>query len=105
MSRSTGLLTGWCNAYGAENPGGPVPAGGLITDPVSESAGQQHCGNRAAHRFVWVCQHGHRGQPVELCERHVVLLRARVGAQPVPCPRCQTEISDHKCWLALETVS
>lgn len=95
----------WCNPYGAENPGGPVPAGGLITDPVSESAGQQHCGLRSPHRFVWVCEHGHKGTPVHLCPRHHALLKGRVEAQPVPCPRCQTEISDHKCWLTLETVS
>ena len=94
-----------CNPYGAENPGGPLLAGGLINEPVSESAGQQHCGLTADHRFRWVCEHGHRGSIVPLCERHYTILKGRVGAQPVPCPRCQTEISDHRCWMRLETVS
>lgn len=49
---------------------------------------------------------GHRsGEPVDLCEHHYRLLAARVGRQPVPCPRCVAIGPDHKCWLRLEPVS
>ena len=119
-----------CNPYGWENPAGPNPAGGLLADShtVDESK-RFHCGNDAPHRFRWVCSHdslppgsqltltepridirrisdGHRsGEPVHLCQRHAELLRARVGRQPVPCPRCVAIGPDHKCWLRLEVVS
>lgn len=122
-----------CNPYGWENPGGPNPAGGLLADTqtVDQSA-RWHCGAEAPHRFVWICSHdnlppgadmtlprpgtartlirrlsdGHRSAtPVHLCERHAQLLGARVGRQPVPCPRCVALGPDHKCWLRLELAS
>jgi hypothetical protein len=122
-----------CNPYGWENPGGPNPAGGLLSDSHTvDDSKRWHCGEDAPHRFVWVCSHdnlppgadmtlpqpgigrvmirrlpdGHRSAvPVRLCERHAHLLGERVGRQPVPCPRCVAAGPDHKCWLRLELVS
>jgi hypothetical protein len=116
-----------CNPYGWENSGGPNPAGGLLVDNhrVDEST-RFHCGLDAPHRYRWVCSHenlppqlsgiphatlvrlhdGHAsGEPVHLCDRHAQLLGARVGGQPVPCPRCLAAGPDHKCWLRLVMVS
>jgi hypothetical protein len=120
-----------CNPYGWENPGGPNPAGGLLADThhVDDSK-RWHCGAEAPHRYVWICSHenlppgaelslaggarilvrrladGHRSaNPFHLCDRHAQLLKARVGRQLVPCPRCVAIGPDHKCWLRLEMTS
>jgi hypothetical protein len=59
---------GRCNAYGAENRGGTGnPYGGLV---AQEIAVQPECHAPAVHRFAWVCEHGHKGDPVGLCEMH-----------------------------------
>jgi hypothetical protein len=98
---------GWCNAYGAENAGGAVNLGGFDPQPV---AIQSVCKTRPAHRFRWVCAHGHRGSIVELCERHFLEF---AGSPLVPwnvrrdvqfCPRCNTT-SDHRCEVRLVVVS
>ena len=93
----------WCNAYGAENRGGVgTPFGGLLDNPVTV---QPVCKQPAVHRFRWVCEHGHRGPIVDLCDWHhgefMGLARAystQLGAAiPIPwnakrnvqsCPRC-----------------
>lgn len=96
-----------CNAYGAENVSGAVNLGGLDTQPV---AIQNICRSEAVHRFRWVCEHGHRGSVVQLCQQHYDEF---TGSRSVPwnvrrdvrfCPRCNTE-SDHKCKVRLVTVS
>jgi hypothetical protein len=57
-----------CNPYGAENPGGmPLPFGGLLQQPVNQIS---FCPNDAVHRFRWVCEHGHQGPIVPLCQQH-----------------------------------
>lgn len=55
-----------CDAYGAET-GGAVPFGGFLSNPVTT---QPICTAYAVHRFRWVCEHGHKGPIVELCEWH-----------------------------------
>jgi hypothetical protein len=61
------VTVGYCNAYGAETGGGR-PYGGLI--PGAWVQEQPECHAKAAHRFVWVCEHGHKGRIVDLCEWH-----------------------------------
>lgn len=96
----------WCNAYGAENPGGVgTPFGGFLDNPVST---QPVCKQPAAHRFRWECEHNHVGPIVSLCEWHhgefMSLGHAyssELGATvPIPwnakrnvqsCPRCAAE--------------
>jgi hypothetical protein len=101
-------VTKFCNAYGGENPGGhPVAFGGFLPNPVSLAS---LCPNRAAHRFRWVCEHGHQGPIVDLCEVHwgeftgAAEIRNPEGhAQGVPwnvrrdvraCPRCAAGAPD-----------
>jgi hypothetical protein len=109
----TVLMTGWCNAYGAENPGGANNLSGFDSQPVRN---QWICDRPAPHRFVWVCEHGHKGEPFHLCEHHHAEFTSAShypDGHPVPftlkrqisfCPRCNTE-SDHKCSVRLEHVS
>jgi hypothetical protein len=120
----------WCNAYGAENPGGQaVPFGGFLPNPVSV---QPVCDRPAVHRFRWVCEHGHQGPIVSLCDQHHAEFTGRAEV-PVnlrrdvqSCPRCAAGAPDctdpdhmamyrgrpgacgcqqHKCQVRLVTVS
>ena len=121
-----------CNAYGAENPGGhSVPFGGFLDNPV---AVQTICTAQAVHRFRWVCEHGHAGPIVSLCEWHYAEFSGLSSARfdggegtrrefngqvmPVPwnvrrdvrsCPRCASLApspeQQHKCRVRLVTVS
>ena len=121
-----------CNAYGAENRDGIAhPFGGFLDNPV---AVQPYCTALAAHRFRWVCEHGHAGPIVDLCEWHYAEFSGEATARfeggegatrtfnghrmAVPwnlrrdvrsCPRCaslaDTPESQHKCKVRLVTVS
>ena len=122
-----------CNAYGAENPGGhSVPFGGFLAGtPVTQQA---VCTAPAAHRFRWVCNCGHAGSIVALCEWHEAEFSGRAAARfeggeggnrsfnghkmTVPwnlrrdvqsCPRCASLAdrpeNQHKCAVRLVTVS
>jgi hypothetical protein len=99
-------MTSWCDAYGAEH--GAVNLGGYDTQPV---AFQWPCGRPAAHRFRWHCFHGHLGPIVALCEEHYCEFSGRreapwnVRRDVQFCPRCQVEISEHRCTVRLVTVS
>lgn len=55
-----------CNAYGAERQV-TQPYGGLSPGRIES---QPYCTAPAAHRFRWCCEHGHRGEIIELCEWH-----------------------------------
>lgn len=109
----TGFVRRRCNAYGAENPGGhPVAFGGFLPNRVAIA---NICTNEAVHRFRWVCEHGHMGPIVELCEQHYGEF---TGSRDVPwnvrrdvraCPRCASLAPEpeqqHKCKVELVTVS
>jgi hypothetical protein len=83
-----------CNAYGSENPGGhAILAGGLL-DGQNRVGTQWVCPVPAVHRFRWVCDAGHQGPIVSLCETHYLEF---TGSREVPfnmrrdvrtCPRC-----------------
>jgi hypothetical protein len=103
----TSLLTSWCDSYGAESLLGTQNLGGFDSQPV---AVQHPCRRVAAHRFRWVCEHGHAGRIVPLCQAHY---EEFTGDAAAPwnvrrrvrfCPRCNT-ISDHRCELRLVVVS
>ena len=102
-----------CNAYGAENKGGhSIVFGGFLPNPVSV---QPYCTNMADHRFRWVCEHGHQGPIVDLCQQHYDEFTGRSNV-PVnlrrdvqSCPRCASQADrpeeQHKCAVRLVTVS
>lgn len=116
-------MSQFCNAYGAENPGGAVAFGGLLPNPVV----MQHiCRERPVMRGRWVCACGHKGSDVVgLCAQHwgeftgQKTVRGPQGhTQAVPwnvrrdvqaCPRCASQADrpeeQHKCAVRLEPVS
>jgi len=97
----------WCDAYGAESQRADQNLGGFDTQPVVI---QHYCKTPAVHRFRWVCDHGHAGRIVALCEQHYDEFTGQSSApwnvrRDVQfCPRCNT-ISDHRCAVRLVTVS
>jgi hypothetical protein len=116
-------MDGFCNAYGAENRDGIAhPFGGFLENKVDI---QPVCRTRAAHRFTWVCECGHKGQPVNLCEMHYSEFNGlptykdfQGREQETPwnirrdvraCPRCAANAAEpelqHKCKVRLVTVS
>jgi hypothetical protein len=99
----------YCEAYGDDNP---VAFGGFLDVPVTQA---QICKTKAIHRFRWVCEHGHRGTIVNLCEQH---WREFTGSPDAPwnvrrdvraCPRCASQApspeEQHKCRVRLVSVS
>jgi len=54
------------------------PYGGLIRQPI---AVQPECHAPAAHRFTWICERGHRGNPVSYCEWHAAEFTGRTSAR------------------------
>jgi len=68
--------TVFCDAYGAET--GANPYGGLRRQDI---AVQPECHAPAVHRFRWVCERGHQGPIVHLCEWHYAEFSGRVSAR------------------------
>jgi hypothetical protein len=116
-------MSQFCNAYGAENPGGhPVAFGGFLDNPVLMA---HICRERPVVRCRWRCACGHLGPIVQLCNQHwgeftgQARVRGPAGhMQVVPwnvrrdvqaCPRCASEADrpeeQHKCSVKLETIS
>lgn len=104
-----------CNPYGAENPGGyhDNPLGGMTGQRVVQ---QYYCPNDAVHRFVWVCEHGHKSsQPVPLCQQHYDEFTGSLDApwnirrDVRTCPACAAQAptpqQQHKCKVRLVSVS
>jgi hypothetical protein len=100
-------MTAHCDAYGAESLRPTQNLGGFDKQPV---AVQWICTERPAHRFRFICEHGHKGRIVGLCETHWAEFS---GQKWVPatlrrditfCPTCNT-YDDHKCKVELVTVS
>lgn len=75
-----GVLLGRCNPYGAETGGPKRILGGLYGPgsartpdmhlPENVEQGEWACERRAEVRCRMVCEHGHRGQVMELCSWH-----------------------------------
>lgn len=59
-------MTVYCNAYGAERvisrPYAGIQDGNVLLRP--------ECHAPAIHRVRWVCDRGHKGPEVELCDQH-----------------------------------
>lgn len=75
-----GVILGRCNPYGAETGGPKRILGGLYGPnsartegmhlPENVEQGEWACDQPAVIRCRMVCQHGHRGQVMELCSWH-----------------------------------
>jgi len=95
----------YCNVYGAETPDGHArPYGGLVDATVMQS---WTCDQPYTHRFKWVCEFGHEGEPFGLCEWHEAEMMGRPSARgpngfvmPIPpnvkrdvqtCYRCASQ--------------
>jgi hypothetical protein len=96
----TSLLTHYCNPYGAETGGAEKLLGGL--QDASKVFHQWHCDNPARARYRMLCEHGHQGQPMWLCDAHARAFKLR---DMTFCPPCNRTPPGHKCYLILTEVS
>jgi hypothetical protein len=93
------LARKWCNIFGGENDGGAKAVLGGI-GPQSPST-QWYCPTRSIGRYVMTCYHGHKGQIMHLCGKHLAEFRTAVTF----CPACNTNPPGHKCRLKMEELS
>jgi hypothetical protein len=93
------LLSDWCNIYGDDINGAVRVNGGLETGKAWK---QWYCPNKMIGRFRMVCEHGHRGQIMKLCQSHY---NQYSGGKVTFCPRCNIPPNDHKCRLDMVPVS
>lgn len=92
------LLTRWCNIFGAETGGREHMLGGLASQKPSR---QWYCPTPSIGRYRMVCEHGHKGQVMDLCASHWKQFKDSVTF----CPKCNAEPPGHKCTLRLEGIS
>jgi hypothetical protein len=93
------LLSRWCNIFGNDTSGAKRVLGGMGNAANVEK--QWYCPTRAVIRCRMECEHGHRGQVMDLCAKHHREFRESVTF----CPRCNQEPPGHKCKLVLTEVS
>lgn len=103
LSRTFGtampILHQWCNIFGGENDGGAKAVLGGIGP--QEPSTQWFCGQLSIGRYVMSCYHGHKGQIMHLCGKHLAEFRVAVSF----CPACNNNPPGHKCSLKMEEVS
>jgi len=111
----TAFVRGFCNPYGSENPDGQAVMAGHLLDGVHRVTSQWHCEHRPEVRCQWVCENGHRGQPVDLCKMHYLeftgspLVAVNMRRDVQTCPRCASLAAspelERKVRVRLEPVS
>lgn len=92
------LLSDWCNIFGDSTNGAERVLGGL-SDARPDR--QWYCPTRSVVRVRMVCEHGHKGQVMKLCQKHYTEFNGKVKF----CPRCNIPPNDHQCTLRMETVA
>jgi hypothetical protein len=98
--KSTAYKRTWCNVFGGENagPSDVRHLGGLGRAPDKKGDTNWFCDTVSVGRFYMECAHGHRGQPMDLCAKHV----EKYGNGTVKfCPRCNTDPPGHRCELKI----
>lgn len=100
---STAYKKTWCNVFGGENagPSDVRNLGGLGRAPDQKGDTNWFCDTVSVGRFYMVCEHGHRGQLMDLCAKHADKYRASVEF----CPRCNTDPPGHRCKVRLHHAS
>lgn len=94
------MLSQWCNIFGGENDGGAKAVLGGIGPQKPDR--QWYCPTRSIGRYQMQCEHGHKGQIMHLCAKHV---KEFGGGAVKFCPKCNTNAPGHKCTLTLEELS
>lgn len=96
--RGAVLLNGFCNIFGDDINGAKRVLGGLGEQAPER---QWYCPSRYIGRYRMECEHGHRGQVMKLCGKHL----REFGRSVTYCPRCNAEPPGHNCNLKLEMMS
>lgn len=101
LSAAPSVLHQFCNIFGDHISGAKTVLGGLA-DPKREKT-QWYCKNFSIGRFRMECEHGHKGQNMQLCEAHL----RQFGDQKVKfCPTCNADPEKHhRCNLKIVPIS
>jgi hypothetical protein len=95
------LLSPWCNIFGDDINGAQRILGGLES-ATGKKVQQWYCPTRSIGRFRMQCAHGHKGQIMKLCQKHLTEFS---GGKIVFCPRCNIPPNDHKCKVEIKALS
>src|SRR6266576_5104596 len=90
----------FCNIFGDDINGAERVLGGL--GDASTVDRQWYCPIRSIGRYRMECEHGHKGQVMKLCRKHV---REFTGGKVTYCPACNATPPGHKCALSLNGIS
>lgn len=108
--KTAGYKKTWCNVYGGENagPSDVRNMGGLGRPPDQKGDTNWFCDTVSVGRFYMMCEHGHKGQPMDLCAKHAEKY-SKIGKDGLTtvqfCPRCNTDPPGHRCQVRLHHVS
>jgi hypothetical protein len=95
-----GVLVRRCNPFGAETGGPKHLEGGFYPSAqVGEHAWECHA--RADLRCRMTCRCGHKGQLMDLCNGHVMMIRKRMSGV---CPRCAHPPAELEIQLGMQRV-
>jgi len=94
------LLSPFCNIFGDDINGAKRILGGL-EDATGRRVQQWYCTHRSIGRFRMECAHGHKGQLMKLCQKHLTMYSDKI----VFCPRCNIPPNDHKCKISIKALS
>lgn len=97
---ASGLLLTRCSAYG-EADRGPKHLEGGFYDLRSLGPHVWVCKARSDGQFVMACRCGHKGQPQELCNGHVMMIRKRGSGV---CPPCAHPPEERALQQKMETI-
>jgi len=92
------ILNGFCNIFGDDINGATKMLGGLSSQSPER---QWYCPMRWESRWRMECEHGHVGQIMKLCPKHLREFQGKVSF----CPPCNSAPPGHKCNLTLKMVS
>lgn len=74
-----------CNPFGHASDRGPRHLLGGLYGPEYEGPIKWQCENPAEGTWRMECRCGHRGQPMDLCRPHVMMISKRMAGVCPPC--------------------
>ena len=92
-SGAAGLLVARCSAYEQKAGAGPAHLEGGFYDLRSLGPHMWVCKARSDGRYTMSCAHGHAGQPQDLCNGHVMMIRKRASGVCPPCVHPPQEVA------------
>jgi len=103
MTAAPAVLTRRCNPFGHATDAGPRHLLGGLYGPEYEGGNKWFCENAATLRVRMTCRCGHRGQPMDLCQPHVIEIQKRQSDTCPPCANPPVALGLIEAMRAIET--